>query len=136
VGGVSGAMGVPSSREGRCACVCCRGAEQFVGQQCLWVFTWACPTLVRAHSPFLRVAVFQFFPTYRRFDAGDIKGFTLLISVRNDQRPLYQLCLVRTNGNMVQMESAPSYVFPRTPRVLVYECLCAQEAAPSARCHP
>ena len=60
--------------------------------------------------PLGRPVPLQFFPTYRTFDATDIKGFTLLISVRNDQRPLYQLCLVRSNGNLVTMETAPSYV--------------------------
>ena len=55
------------------------------------------------------VGSLQFFPRYQRFDAGEIKGFTLLISVRNDHRPMYQLHLVRTNGDLVKMETAPSY---------------------------
>ena len=52
----------------------------------------------------------QFFPRSELYDAGDIKGFTLLISVGNDNRPLYQLHLVRTNGHLVKMETAASYV--------------------------
>ncbi len=71
---------------------------------CLSLCLCACP------RPWAAPVPLQFFPTYRTFDATDIKGFTLLISVRNDQRPLYQLCLVRSNGNLVTMETAPSYV--------------------------
>ena len=63
-----------------------------------------------AGSGTLRFRLPQFFPRSVRFDAGDIKGFTLLISVRNDHRPMYQLHLVRTNGHLVKMEPAPSYV--------------------------
>ena len=77
---------------------------------------WGCPCRCRVHRRntlhlfVVGVGSLQFFPRYQRFDAGEIKGFTLLISVRNDHRPMYQLHLVRTNGDLVKMETAPSYV--------------------------